>query len=65
MSNASQKGKRKGSKTYRERDRRAKNKARHIERDARRAKPQKCGHGIRHFTHPDGRCRRCFDGAPA
>ena len=62
MSNSHPKspGKRKGSAIYKARGQRAKNKAARIARDARRAKPQDCGHGLRHFTHPDGRCRRCF-----
>lgn len=60
MSNAKGKGKRKGSATYAKFDRRARNKAARIARDAKRAKPQSCGHGVRHCTHEDGRCRRCF-----
>ena len=67
MSNAhpNRKGKRKGSATYKARDQRTKNKATRVARDARRAKRQACGHGIRYRTHPDGRCRRCFNGASA
>lgn len=61
MSNAGiqGKGKRKSSATYLQRGNRERNKARRIEKDARRAKPMECGHGIRH-KFIDGTCRRCW-----
>lgn len=60
MSNAGRKGKRRGSAEYAKRDQRTKNKARRIARDAERRKPLPCGHGSRHRSPYDERCRRCF-----
>lgn len=61
MSNAQRKGKRDSSKLYKERGNREKNKARRVERDARRAKPMRCGHGSRWAKDVDFKtyCRKC------
>lgn len=59
MSNAQKKGKRDSSKRYAERGNRDKNKQRRIAKDARRAKPMECGHGSRHKSKYDDKCKRC------
>lgn len=58
--NRGNKGMRDSSAKYRERGRRAKNKARRVERDAKRAKPMPCGHGSRHLSKYDDACKRCY-----
>lgn len=60
MSNAQRKGRRASSATYATRGRAEANKRRRIARDEARRKPLPCGHGKRHLSPYDGRCRRCF-----
>lgn len=65
MSNAQKRGKRDSSALYASRDNRAKNKARRVEADKKRAKPMECGHGSRYRSKYDDRCKRCYSGAAA
>jgi hypothetical protein len=52
-------------KRYRAKDVRGRNKKRRAERDARRANLLPCGHGSRHLSKYDGRCRRCVKAGKA
>lgn len=45
---------------YRAQGKRERHKATRIERDKRRANPMRCGHGSRHKSKYDGRCKRCY-----